>query len=151
MSDQEADNQQPSYTRSEFRRLLMEQFFWGLFGPLVPNVILMAGIYNLAPQGTAFWLVVGIYWLLISLLISYVVAARAHFSQFEGSKKLLLIGAQLGTLLVVLFAQWQWTIFATFQEAPIDAFMFILLINLLGTLGAMLGFHIQRIREAMRD
>ena len=131
----------------DFRRLLREQLFWGMLGPLVPNVILVVLIYNIAPSGLALIGLIVLYWLGIGALIAFIAVERGRHNDVLGEDFRALLGAWLGTALVVLFAHLQWTIFTTFVEEPVNAFIFILLINLLGTLGALLGFHSKRLPE----
>ena len=104
-------------------------------------------IYNLSLSETTLLLVIALYWFLITNLIGWIIFARAVRNSVDGSKRWLLVGASIGTLGVIIFAHLRWTIFGTFQEDPVSAFLFILFINLFGSLGALIGFHIKRIRS----
>ena len=131
----------------DLSRVIREQLFWGMLGPLVPNVLLMAVIYNLRFE-TYIVLAAGItYWILASAFAAFFIKSRARHNGIGGNAHGALFGARVATLLVVLSSQIAFSIFTTFAEEPIYAFIFILLVNLFGTLGALVGFYSEKISE----
>ena len=116
-----------------------------MLGPLVPSVLFMALTYNLRFQGFAVLIAAIVFWLAISSLISFVINSKGTQNSIEGNKSAANLGARLTTLLVLLTAQISISIFTTFAEQPIYAFLFILFFNLFGSFGALVGFYSDRL------